>query len=61
MDEIIQHPLNMNQLRLLNAYRLQLKIIYLSDICSSKGIDIDNNYIISIRNETTNSSYKWHI
>ena len=45
MDDSIQTKLKENQLRRINACRMFLKIIHLSDTCQPNGVDI-NTYLL---------------
>ena len=49
MDSIIQEVLSTNEMRMINAYCLYLKVIYLNDITTLNDIDIDINYLIDIK------------
>ena len=49
MENIFQDISSVQTLRMLNTCRSYLQILYLSDITTSNGIEMDNNYLIGVK------------
>ena len=49
MKCMIQEVSSVQKIRILNAYRLYLQILYLRDITTPNGIESDNNYLIGVK------------
>ena len=58
---VIQLPMTLDQLRLINACRQYLKIIYLSNICKSNDAEVNNNFLIGVKQGFPKSSYDWPV
>ena len=59
MDDLTRVPLSHNQLIQLNACRLYLNIIHLSDILNSDGKTINNNSLKGCKPNYPSSKLKW--
>ena len=59
MDELIRGSSSYNQLIQINACRLYLNIIHLSDIFNPDGKTINNNFLIGCKPDYLSSKLKW--
>ena len=61
MDDSIQTKLKENQLRRINACRIFLKSIHLSDTCQPNGVDINTDLLEGIPKTYPHSTLNWPI
>ena len=58
MDELTRKSLSLQQLIRINAYRLYLNIIHLSDMLFPDEVNINHNYLIEVKTEYPKTNLK---
>ena len=59
MVDITRVPLSLQYLIRINAYRLYLNIIHLSDMIYPDGVNVNRNYLIGVKPEHPKTNLKW--